>query len=474
MSGFDEKIKQMAKSEQWDIPSNIDNKINNCLNSLEEKKPLRKRPLKVAVILFAIVVSTAATGLAVEQVINYFRYNENSAFVSSKNEIEKLGSNVNLSAKDKGIEFKVDSISADGNYINIFYTIKSDKKIKDIYPEYKKMVESAPYDRNDLFLNPTISVKANGEDLMEPHMIEHEAKLISDYELKGMRRVNAIHANLEKETNLKIYSQNIYGQEGNWVVESKVDLNKGLEETYNYKVNKDAVIKMTYRTYNKKNEDIEVEHKINIDEVRISPLGSQIILKEETKPIDDFSPMITNNFSIFDESGKCLDILDKGSSKFNLGPNISINSFEFLKATKETKSLSLVPFSTDYSRKLKVLDPKAVDKLPIVFKANDYGSVIVEEFKVTDKQINITFYKDGLVPYNTEFSFFDEKGKRVNMDHSLLSHSVNRHTGRYTATYDLGKTFKDASKIKKISIYENHIKLHDDQKIEIDLVKDNK
>ncbi len=136
MDNFDKRIKQIAKDENWEIPNEIDNNISKLLKNIEEPKTVRKRPLKVAILVASLSILTITTAFAIENIIEYFNYNKNSEYISSKEELETFGSVVSLTSKDKGIEFKLDNISVDDNYINIFYTIKGEKSIDEYYKDH--------------------------------------------------------------------------------------------------------------------------------------------------------------------------------------------------------------------------------------------------------------------------------------------------------------------------------------------------
>lgn len=475
MNSFDEKLRQIASSENWEVPRDIDKKINSVLDKLEEKKPLRKRPLKVAIILLTLMATTAVTGFAIKQAISYFSYNKNSNLISSKNEIERLGISTNLSSKDKGIEFTVDGVAADSNFINIFYTIKSDKKIKEIYKDFDKVAKDDLYDKKELYLIPFIDIKANGKRIYESSANgEREAIIVSENELKGVTKVSAAGLDLGKKLNIKIGVDDIYGQKGKWNIETEVDLKKGLKDTYTYNVNKGGVIEKLYVGGKLGEKGVIIKHKINVDKVEISPLGSQIILSETTEGEGNFGPLLSSSFGIFDQDGKSLDLIQDAFAPTSYKEGVNTTAIEILKATKETSSLRLVNYSDDLSKKVKMLNPNGIEKLPMSFKVNDYGSVVVENVNITDKKINIIFYKDGVVPGNTEFFFFDKDGKRIEIGGGFLDYSIDRHTGRYIAKIDLPKNFNDASKIKKISTYELPIKLDYNQEIKVDLVKNNK
>ena len=42
MDKFDEKLKQMAQSESWEIPDNIDSNISRLLNDIDKPKKAKR------------------------------------------------------------------------------------------------------------------------------------------------------------------------------------------------------------------------------------------------------------------------------------------------------------------------------------------------------------------------------------------------------------------------------------------------
>ena len=88
MDNFDKRIKQIAKDENWEIPNEIDNNISKLLKNIEEPKTVRKRQLKVAILVASLSILTITTAFAIENVIEYFNYNKNSEYISSKEELE--------------------------------------------------------------------------------------------------------------------------------------------------------------------------------------------------------------------------------------------------------------------------------------------------------------------------------------------------------------------------------------------------
>ena len=446
----------MSKFDDIKIPDNIDEVTKNAIRRGKTKKYQYKKVTKVAASIAVISTLTITTTFAVEYIIDYFNQNKQSLYLSDKNDFEKTSNNINLAVKDKGIEFTIDNISIDDNYITVFHTSKIDKNINKI-------------DKDAYLDNPIISTYMDGERIEESSgIIEHEATYISENELKGMQKIDVSSVNIDNNDEIVFRVNNIFCIEGNWEISLKVDKLKSVNNNYN--VNKDYTINQTYY-YN--NEKIDIKHNINVEKVLISPLANTIRINEKpTKVFKDWTPMLGNSFALFDDKNNSLDVLDKGGSGVNTKTGIASNSYEFLKADKDTKSLTLVPISFDNSIENKELEPQSIGNLPIVFETSEYGKVVIEDIKITDTEIKYTYYKDGVVPGYLTLWFYDEEGDEIDIS-SSVKESLDRHTGRYTTILKLEGYENDISKIRKIkkvsTFSHSDMKLLYDQQIKIDL-----
>ena len=457
----------MSKFDNIKIPDNLDEVTRKAINRGKTYK--KRRKYKKAIAASAAIVCIGSVGLmntsfadyipVLNKIAEYFNNNINSQYESDKEDFEKIGTDLNLTIKDKGIELTIDSVSIDENYITVFHTVKSDKSIEEIIGEKEDAYTA----------NPILDVYIDGKNITPPGLVEHEAKYISNNELKGMRKIDVSNVNIENNREIEIRTNEIFHVEGNWSVSLKVDKSKSTEETYVYNIDKDFTIN---KEYDNKGKKINAKHEINIDKVTISPLASKIIINEKPVKIsNDWYSTIGNYFALFDEKGNSLDIVDKGG--FAAGPSTKIftSSVEFLKADKDTKSLTLVPISEYENIEENMLEPQSIDKLPIVFKVSDYGSIVIEEIEITDKEIKYTFSKDGVIPYYPSFEFYDEEGNEIQVS-GRVTESLDRHTGRYIVRLKLDGKNNDISKIKKISTCSDRdIKLLYDQKIKINLEK---
>ena len=303
-NGFDidNKIKAIF-NEEIEVPDIVNVKSKEAYDMLREihNDKLQKnkmRSLKVVASVALISTLTITTTFAVEYIIDYFNQNKQSLYLSDKNDFEKTSNNINLAVKDKGIEFTIDNISIDDNYIMVFHTSKRDKNINKI-------------DKDAYLDNPIISTYMDGERIEESSgIIEHEATYISENELKGMQKIDVSSVNIDNNDEIVFRVNNIFGIEGNWEISLKVDKLKSVNNNYNYNVNKDYTINQTY-DYN--NEKIDIKHNINVEKVTISPLANTIRINEKpTKVFKDWTPMLGNSFALFDDKNNSLDVLDKG------------------------------------------------------------------------------------------------------------------------------------------------------------------
>ncbi|GAA0866009.1 DUF4179 domain-containing protein [Paraclostridium tenue] len=465
----------MSKFDEIKIPESIDELTKKAMKKGKDYKKKRKYKKIMIASFTGLIIGTGAIRVSlinpaiaesipmIQEIVDYFSHNEKSLYKSDKDDLENLGKDLNLTVNDKGIEFTIDSVSVDDNYITVFYTVKSDKNIKEINKYYKD-----PY-----FASPTIcTAYIGGKNIIPDGFIEKEATYISNNEIRGIQKIDISYINIKNDTEVEFRIDEIFETEGNWKISTKIDKSKAISKTHNYKVNKNFKFKETLDYEGKK---VNVKHKVNIEKVIISPLANKILINEKiNKSFEYWEPIMGNRFALFDENGKSLDVLEKGETGVDPRTGIATNSYEFLKADKDTKTLTLVPISYDENTKDKMLKPQGIDNLPIVFETSKYGKVVIEDIQITDKEIRYTYYKDGVVRGYPHLYFFDENDKEIQFD-IHLKESLDRHTGRYTTIFDIGNSKKNTSKIKdikKVSTYtDNSMNLLYDQQMKFDLVK---
>lgn len=466
----------MSKFDDIKIPDSIDDITKKAMDRGHnyKKKQKYKKIIVASIASVSIGVGIIGVGIMnpsiadsipiIRHIVDYFSANKESMYKSDEEEFEKLKVDLNLSTKKKGIEFKLDSASIDDNYLTIFYTIKTEKNIKEI--------EGANEDA--YFANPFISAYINGKDIIHSGPIESEATFSSYNELKGMNKIDVSYIKIDDNMNVKFKIDEIFGIKGNWSVNTKIDKSKAQNDTYRYELDKDFVLNKKYKIDGKNK---QIKNNVNIERVIISPLANKIVINEKVKGADsEWDPIMMSSFALFDQEGKSLDVIDKGGSGTDLQTGIATNSIEFLKADKNTKSLTLVPF--DYNEHIteSILDPQSIDNLPIKFKTSEYGNVVLEDIQITDKEIKYTYSKEGVSPFTQGgFLLFDENKNEILIDGGFSKIAIDRKTGKYTETINFEGYNVDKSllkKVKNISTYTNNsTKLMYDQQMKIDLVK---
>lgn len=466
----------MSKFDDIKIPDSIDDITKKAMDRGHnyKKKQKYKKIIVASIASVSIGVGIIGVGImnpsiadsipVIRHIVDYFSANKESMYKSDEEEFEKLKVDLNLSRKKKGIEFKLDSASIDDNYLTIFYTIKTEKNIKEM--------EGANEDA--YFANPFISAYINGKDIIHSGPIESEATFSSYNELKGMNKIDVSYIKIDDNMNVKFKIDEIFGIKGNWSVNTKIDKSKAQNDTYRYELDKDFVLNKKYKIDGKNK---QIKNNVNIERVIISPLANKIVINEKVKGADsEWDPIMMSSFALFDQEGKSLDVIDKGGSGTDLQTGIATNSIEFLKADKNTKSLTLVPF--DYNEHIteSILDPQSIDNLPIKFKTSEYGNVVLEDIQITDKEIKYTYSKEGVSSFTQGgFLLFDENKNEILIDGGFSKIAIDRKTGKYTETINFEGYNVDKSllkKVKNISTYTNNsTKLMYDQQMKIDLVK---
>lgn len=452
----------MSKYDDIKIPDNIDDITKNAISKGRKQKNIRKYRNVMVASIATIVIGGGVMGVInpsladsipiVRSIVKYFDNNKDSRFKGDKHELEKTSKSLNLFVKDKGIEFKVNSISYDESCMTVFYTIKTDKNIKENY----NIAENSFLD------TPFINLYINGKEVNEYRNPELESKFVGRNKLEGIYRFDMSGIDIKVNDKVELKTDNIFNTYGNWNRATNVDKSKSNVDSHVYKVNKKFTIGET---------------NYDIKEVIISPLGNKMLL--QTSELKDSNKSNQENeflagFALMDDKGKVLNTIDNGSNGPDETTGIATNSLEFIGADSSTKYLQVVP--TKYIRFAddKMSEPKSINSLPLTFKTSEVGKIKIDSFKVTGDKIEFTYYKEGLVDIEPYLEYFDKDGNKVDFG-GLQDTYVDRKTGKYTETIDLKGYKHNEEKIKSISkisvSYEDGMKLAKEKSIKIELNK---
>lgn len=449
----------MSKYDEIKMPDNIDAITKNAISKGRKQKNIRKyKNVMVASIATLVVVggvmgvinpSLADSIPIVRNIVKYFDNNKDSRFKGDKRELEKTSNSLNLSVKDKGIEFKVNSISYDESCMTVFYTIKTDKNIKENYK----------VNENPLFDHPSIDLYINGKRVNSYSNPESESKYIGSNKLEGIYRFDMSGINIKANDKVELKIDNIFNTDGTWNIATNLDKSKTNVDSHIYKVNKKFTIGKT---------------NYDIKEVIISPLGNKMLLQTSELNDSNEGSKLLAGFALMDDKGKILNIIDNGSYGPDEKTGIATNSFEFIGADSSTKYLQAIPRKYIRFADDKMSEPQSINSLPLTFKTSEVGKIKIDSFKVTGDKIEFTYYKEGLVDHEIYLEYFDKDGNEVDFC-GLKDTYVDKKNGKYTDTIDLNGYKHDEKKIKSISkisvSYLNDVKLLKDKAIKIELNK---
>ncbi|WP_373899405.1 DUF4179 domain-containing protein [Haloimpatiens sp. FM7315] len=451
---FDKLLKEKAQGDKCTIPSNLNDKINNILKNLPEKRAPKKMKLKVMLIAAAIAAMSITTVFAggaphikklTNDFVSYFKGTENCKYDSDMPLFNTFNSSIGASITDKNIKFTVDNIAADDNFINIFYTIESKTPINMNFTDENELFKA--------FLSaPFLDLKINGKNTTIGNHNDIDAYFKSPKVLKVMKRFNVSQSDLPVKFNLEISAKEIFNTKGNWSILTSVDKSNIKVKSTTVKPDIKASIKLG-----------KYKHKINIDKVCISPFSSQIVISEHVKDNNLF-----DTFALYDDKGRVLDVLNTDeTTASNLFK--TTNSFEFIKAKEDTKSITLVPINFTEKGKAKIEKAK-IKNLPISIKTCNTGSRVIDKIEFNKNVIRISYHNDGVVLWDPAFIFYDKNDNELNFDFGENT-SVNRATGEFTQTLESSNKNEDFSKISEIGTFtgNENLDLLKDQGIKIKL-----
>lgn len=385
MDSIDLKLKEKAKREIEVLPDSFERRIDSVLNILPQKKHNNKA-LIAAAILIIFVISPLATVFArnsatAGNIIEFFKGLSRAQVGSDIEKYEKYSQNVGKTVVDNGISITIDNIACDDNFLVLFYTAQSDN-----YSVNKTLYEAGfvDYIMGDLRLN--------GKQLASN--IELQGYFSEDGKLKGMIRQNIISKKLSDNLKIDFLVQDAFGKNGNW--RFKLELSK--EEAM-----KDSKIVDVSKEFNVKYPNSE--HNIKIEKVSITPFGNQIVISEK---FVDGKANPFNNFALYDEKGNVLDKLD---TSITYSGREASNGFEFLKANKDIKSLTIVPiytYSDTTPKEINYNPIVEINKFPLELKMSSKGSLIIETIEFGEDDTKIFYRKKGVVLYNPAFRILDK------------------------------------------------------------------
>nr|WP_297175469.1 DUF4179 domain-containing protein [uncultured Agathobaculum sp.] len=395
---FDEKLKAEARREGGPLPLGFDERMDALLDTLSAgAQPTKKRHAPRTVVCIgiaaALVVSVAAAAPAVLQMarnaISYFDRNQNSEYANYQGKYERFNAAVGMSDTNGGQTLTIDNIAVDDSYLMIFSTLKSETPIELRSGEHVSPSASVEWTA------PTFFVEINGELLDTTGPVENEAELVDAYTLTAVQRI-ALKKLLPDQFDMVLYEGGMSDiTQSNFQFAMSVDKSTVAVETLTVKPMQDFTVDIST---DYQGETIQLHYAPRIERVSISPFGSSITLSEASA-----DPL--TSFVLRDERGNYLPLLYIGSVG---GSEISraTNSFEFIGATLDTQSITLIPY-LDEGRSHKV--EGTLDSLPLT--DNSAGGFTLESLDIGAERTVAAFSIRGAVDYtNAQFSLLLANG----------------------------------------------------------------
>ncbi len=457
---FDQFLKNQAKGEPINVPPGFAERMDSLMANLPEKmRGVRRIPKKILLvaagfIVFASmsVVASPLVGEMTSGVIDYFNVPRDFKYISKQAVYEQYNSQMGVSASDQGIKVTVDNLAVDDSYINVFYTVESEKPIRLLGDE--ETIEQWRIN----WTAPHFWFKEDGRYIEPPAQNEIDAYLEDPYTLIGMQRF-AVVGTLGDTVNLEIYADEIFGKEGRWHIPLSVDKSSVAVESLTVTPKLKAKVSTGWNG--------EYKHDITVEKVSISPFGNQIVLSERAE--NTFS-----QFALRDEQGRYLTVIPTATYGGNFFIKVT-NNFEFIGGRTDMKELTLIPIVTgdeDDGLPAPQLMSAEIGSYPIFMPESELGGFVMEDLELTSEKAVATFRQEGAVGIsNPDLRLLDENGDNLSFT-AFHDDSYDRETGKITITL----TFKDVSeediaKVKKVGYYTHPMKLNEHEAIRIKLAE---
>lgn len=417
MDRYDLKLKEKASSEHEELPLSLENKIELVLNSLPKKKKVNKKSL-IAAAVACILIMTPIVAVygkdipIINSIIDFFKVIPDLKYSIEASKYEKYSKEIEKTITDNGISITIDNIACDDNFLVIFYTAYADGVTIDKFKDDTKSNDKYIWGR----------IKINGKE----RSILNNNKLygyITDGKLKGMIRENIVGIKLPEKLKIDFLVDDVLGKKGKWKFSLETTKQEAMKDSKIIDINKEYYIKTK-----------SSEHEIKIEQVSLTPFGNQIIISEN---FIKGNHIPFDHFVLYDDKGETLDVLNSG---FTFSENSARNSFEFIKANKDTKSLTLVPIYpySDTAKKEISLNPVIdVDKFPIEVKMSSKGSLVIDKIEFNDNDTKIYYKKKGVVLYTGTGGFRlldqDEEENTDKNEWTYQDYIVDREKGLYVS-----------------------------------------
>ena len=409
----------------------------NILSAGSERKIVMKQKYRVAALAAAVLTLTITSVFASSTVrsklgdlISYFK-SEKAVELASPEQLEKLSYSVGAADEKNGYRLTLDNIAADENYLNVFYTLYSEKG------SYSNAMHDPDITITCLINGTPAELSGNNNKASFYVADKHTVKFAHKYNVSCQDLGETFTLELLGDPGIEI-TRKLYDEKPLSESEQQQCLHIATE------VKKSAA--------EGKNFDLLLwNNGMKLQKFVYSPFGSQLVF--QLRNIDDMT-----YFAAFDDQKNSLDVVNTGL-RLDAG---GINSFEILKVTPKTKNLHLVPIDLTCENLTPIR--KSAEAFPIEFDASDYGKIVVTGIEYKENEFEILYKKDGFTFFDPSFDVYDKNGSLIPV--SVYEVNVNYDNNSYVM-HCKGKAAP--GQIQSIECLKSDVKLDFDREITINI-----
>lgn len=417
----------------------LKDRIKERIEEREMNKTIVKRTRRAAMVAACAAVIGISTAFAaspagqeaISSIVAYFRSDKATEMTDIK-ELSKYNEEIGKSISKDGYTMTLDNVAADDNFIHVFYTLKSEKPF---YEGEEIGIATENQLWVDCVLNSQLAGYYSNHNSLDGYFDD-------PYTYHAAMKYNISTLNIPDRFKVELIAY-----ESNMVKD-----NDPLIETLyvgdSVELTDDEKARVLYICADIDKSSVKVESctkEINtklpwsgatVEKAIFSPFGNQLVLTTEATGNSDLSVSNLTGFALFDENGVCLDVLNTDLRANNDGS--SRNSFEFLKADKNTKQLKFVPVKFLPKNGDSEVISQKTGTYPMTYQVSDYGKLVVTDIRISDGRIAIDYYIDGFILYNPGFLLMNDNGENAEPGGKLgctLYTNVHYDTNSYTALY---------------------------------------
>lgn len=457
-SEFDDESEKVSTIEKERMKKKLHKKINNN----KRKSILKYGSVAAAISLVCLIgVGKAAPSFAKDVPILNSIIQALNANMGVYEENSKYSEVINKSIEDNGVTFTLNDIIADDSKIILSYTIKSDKKVKDL--------ESFGLGRF-LEINDQYFASTGGS----------VGQYIDDYTYVGKEELSISPFQIPKKCKINLDINQIGDVNGKWNLAFTTSKDEIYKESVTFKPN----TKVDFP-----------QSTVNVNKVTFSPMGTYISVNGNYKDESVKKPFDVGVFDyfywmIYDDNGEQIVSRSIGGGTIDMNKPTFQSQMEYNRVNHIPKYLTVVPCKVNpYKGSVmgSYKDGKEVTKVnkegyefkevssiidgayPKELSQGKIGKIVVNNIKVEDDKTIVNFTAKGKAPYlqSSEVYIKDQRGERVSVKMPLAAMNPEK-PNEYTIVYE---ALKPNEKYSICTSDLSNVEVREDLKFKIELNK---